>query len=217
MRRYLRCGRALSSQRCHDHFAESDEHALTITRGIVQTLNCHRATDRLQWARTMAPAVVRLWRLSAEVAFPLSQWSRLTHRRAWALFSQFTQAFDIPCNHASDGSRFQDTKRALVLFVCGFSVAWYASGHHRKQRNLFSESSLKAANFIELCFQRRIPLLFLQNITGFMVGQKYENEGIAKNGAKLVTAVSTAAVPKITVSSIFLCRRKGLAVSTVAK
>ena len=64
---------------------------------------------------------------------------------------------------------------------------------------LFSESSLKAANFIELCCQRKVPLLFLQNITGFMVGQKYENEGIAKNGAKLVTAVSTAAVPKITV------------------
>jgi 3-methylcrotonyl-CoA carboxylase beta subunit len=64
---------------------------------------------------------------------------------------------------------------------------------------LFSESALKAAHFIELCVQRDIPLLFLQNITGFMIGKKYENEGIAKNGAKLVTAVACAKVPKITV------------------
>ena len=64
---------------------------------------------------------------------------------------------------------------------------------------LFSESALKGAHFIELCCQRHIPLVFLQNITGFMVGKKYENEGIAKNGAKLVTAVSTAQVPKFTV------------------
>jgi 3-methylcrotonyl-CoA carboxylase beta subunit len=64
---------------------------------------------------------------------------------------------------------------------------------------LFSESAQKGAHFIELCCQRKIPLVFLQNITGFMVGRKYENEGIAKNGAKLVTAVATAAVPKFTV------------------
>jgi len=62
---------------------------------------------------------------------------------------------------------------------------------------LFSESSLKAAHFVELCCQRDIPILFLQNITGFMVGRKYENEGIAKNGAKLVMAVANAKVPKM--------------------
>ncbi len=66
---------------------------------------------------------------------------------------------------------------------------------------LFSESALKGAHFIELCCQRRVPLIFLQNITGFMVGRKYENEGIARNGAKMVTAVATAAVPSSRSSS----------------
>jgi 3-methylcrotonyl-CoA carboxylase beta subunit len=70
---------------------------------------------------------------------------------------------------------------------------------------LYSESSLKAAHFIELCAQRKVPLLFLQNITGFMIGRKYENEGIAKNGAKLVTAVACAKVPKITVRISRIC------------
>ncbi|MBZ0325418.1 MAG: methylcrotonoyl-CoA carboxylase, partial [Alphaproteobacteria bacterium] len=83
--------------------------------------------------------------------------------------------------------------------VCGFAHLFgYPVGIVANNGILFSESALKAAHFIELCSQRRIPLIFLQNITGFMVGRKYESGGIAKDGAKMVTAVSTTAVPKIT-------------------
>ena len=84
--------------------------------------------------------------------------------------------------------------------VCGFAKIWgYPVGIIANNGILFSESALKGAHFIELCSQRNIPLVFLQNITGFMVGKKYENSGIAKNGAKMVTAVSCARVPKFTV------------------
>ncbi len=84
--------------------------------------------------------------------------------------------------------------------VCGFAHIWgYPVGILANNGILFSESALKGAHFIELCCQRGIPLVFLQNITGFMVGRKYEAGGIAKDGAKLVTAVATAAVPKLTV------------------
>jgi len=84
--------------------------------------------------------------------------------------------------------------------VCGFAHIWgHPVGIVANNGILFSESALKGAHFIELCAQRKIPLVFLQNITGFMVGRKYENEGIARNGAKMVTAVATAKVPKFTV------------------
>src|SRR5205085_1056399 len=84
--------------------------------------------------------------------------------------------------------------------VCGFAHIWgYPVGIIANNGILFSESALKGAHFIELCCQREIPLLFLQNITGFMVGKKYEAGGIARDGAKLVTAVATAGVPKFTV------------------
>ena len=87
-----------------------------------------------------------------------------------------------------------------TTLVCGFAhLHGYPVGILANIGILFSESSLKGAHFIELCAQRGIPLLFLQNISGFMVGQKYEAGGIAKDGAKLVTAVATAAVPKLTV------------------
>mmetsp|Transcript_13193 Transcript_13193/g.20004 ORF Transcript_13193/g.20004 Transcript_13193/m.20004 type:complete len:643 (-) Transcript_13193:409-2337(-) len=99
-----------------------------------------------------------------------------------------------------DGSRFHEVKAKYgPTIVTGFGeLHGNKVGVIANNGILFSESSLKAANFIELCCQRGIPILFLQNITGFMVGKRYENEGIAKNGAKLVTAVATAKVPKIT-------------------
>ncbi len=99
-----------------------------------------------------------------------------------------------------DGSRFDEFKaRYGTTIACGFShVMGIPVGIIANNGVLFSESSLKAAHFVELCSQRKIPLLFLQNITGFMVGQKYEAGGIAKDGAKLVTAVATTNVPKIT-------------------
>jgi len=100
-----------------------------------------------------------------------------------------------------DGSVFDEFKPLYgATLVCGFSeIFGQPVGIVANNGILFSESALKGAHFIQLCCQRNIPLLFLQNITGFMVGRKYEHEGIAKNGAKLVNAVATAAVPKITV------------------
>ncbi len=99
-----------------------------------------------------------------------------------------------------DGSRFDEFKaRFGVTLACGFAhVMGMPIGIIANNGVLFSESALKGAHFVELCSQRRIPLVFLQNITGFMVGRKYEAGGIAKDGAKLVTAVATSAVPKIT-------------------
>src|SRR5258705_5602885 len=100
-----------------------------------------------------------------------------------------------------DGSEFDEFKKLYGQpLICGFAHIWgYPVGIIANNGILFSESSLKGAHFIELCCQRNIPLVFLQNITGFMVGKKYEAGGIAKDGAKLVTAVACAAVPKFTV------------------
>jgi len=100
-----------------------------------------------------------------------------------------------------DGSAFGEFKQLYgTTIVCGFAHLYgYPVGIIANNGILFSESSLKAAHFIELCCQRGIPLIFLQNISGFMVGQKYEAGGIAKDGAKLVTAVACARVPKFTV------------------
>jgi 3-methylcrotonyl-CoA carboxylase beta subunit len=100
-----------------------------------------------------------------------------------------------------DGSRFDEFKpRYGTTLVCGFAhLNGYPVGIIANNGILFSESALKGAHFIELCCQRNIPLVFLQNITGFMVGRKYEQGGIAKDGAKLVTAVACAKVPKFTV------------------
>ena len=100
-----------------------------------------------------------------------------------------------------DGSEFDEFKRLYgATLVTGFAHIWgYPVGIVANNGILFSESAQKGAHFIELCAQRGIPLVFLQNITGFMVGRKYEAGGIAKDGAKMVTAVATAAVPKFTV------------------
>ncbi|RLA20926.1 MAG: methylcrotonoyl-CoA carboxylase, partial [Gammaproteobacteria bacterium] len=100
-----------------------------------------------------------------------------------------------------DGSDFQEFKPLFgPTLVCGFAhIHGYPVGIIANNGILFSPSALKGTHFIELCNQRGIPLLFLQNITGFMVGKKYEEEGIAKNGAKMVTAVSCSKVPKFTV------------------
>jgi 3-methylcrotonyl-CoA carboxylase beta subunit len=100
-----------------------------------------------------------------------------------------------------DGSEFDEFKRLYgATLVTGFAhIHGYPVGLVANNGILFSESAQKGAHFIELCAQRRIPLVFLQNITGFMVGRKYEAGGIAKDGAKMVTAVATAAVPKFTV------------------
>jgi 3-methylcrotonyl-CoA carboxylase beta subunit len=166
-----------------DHVAENDEHALLIVRDIVATLNRPKAAD----IDITAPRP------------PLHDPQEL-----YGIIPQDVRApYDVHDVIARivDGSEFHAFKPLYgTTLVCGFARIWGMPVAILANNGvLFSESALKGAHFIELACQRRVPLLFLQNISGFMVGGKYEAEGIAKNGAKLVTAVATASVPKITV------------------
>jgi 3-methylcrotonyl-CoA carboxylase beta subunit len=166
-----------------DHLAQDDEHALAIVRGIVATL---APKPPLPWDRRAAePPAVDPDTLLGVMPVDL--------RRPY-------DAREIIARIV-DGSRLQQFKELYgATLVCGFAhLHGHPVGILANNGILFSESALKGAHFIELCDQRRIPLLFLQNITGFMVGRDYEAGGIAKHGAKLVTAVSTARVPKFTV------------------
>ena len=166
-----------------DHLAQDDMHALSMARTIVSNLN----------RKKPAPAVVR------EVVEPKYPASEL-----YGVIPVDTRKpFDVRevIARVVDGSEFDEFKaRYGTTLICGFAhIHGIKVGIIANNGILFSESALKGTHFIELCCQRKIPLVFLQNITGFMVGRKYENEGIARNGAKMVTAVATAAVPKFTV------------------
>ncbi len=166
-----------------DHFAENDAHALAIARRLVAHLN---------W-RKQPPLSL------SEPRSPLYP----TEDLYGVIPTDSKKPFDVReiIARLVDGSDFDEFKaRYGTTLVCGFARLWgYPLGIIANNGILFSESSLKAAHFVELCAQRRIPLLFLQNITGFMVGRKYENGGIARDGAKMVTAVACARVPKFTV------------------
>ena len=166
-----------------DHFAEDDRHALQIARDIVGSLNRDKAI----------PLALR------DVTEPLYPPEEL-----YGIVPKDTRRpFDIRevIARIVDGSQFQEFKaRYGKTLVTGFAhLHGYPVGIVANNGILFSESALKGAHFIELCNQRGIPLVFLQNITGFMVGRKYENAGIAKDGAKMVTAVACSSVPKFTV------------------
>jgi 3-methylcrotonyl-CoA carboxylase beta subunit len=168
-----------------DHFAETEEDALEMARNIVATLNYQSKNSRKF--------------VKEEVKVPLYQADEI-----YGIIPQDTRKpFDVRDILARlvDGSEFQEFKeRYGSTLVCGFAkIHGYLVGIVANNGILFSESSMKGAHFVELCGQRKIPLVFLQNITGFMVGKQYENEGIAKHGAKFVTAVSTVKVPKFTV------------------
>jgi 3-methylcrotonyl-CoA carboxylase beta subunit len=166
-----------------DHVAENDEHALTIVRDIVSTLQPQRGGDvNLKDPRPPKFDTEELYGVvPSDVRAPYD-----VHEIIARLV---------------DGSEFHEFKALYgTSLVCGFAHIWGIPVAILANNGvLFSESAQKGAHFIELACQRRIPLLFLQNISGFMVGGKYEAEGIAKHGAKLVTAVATATVPKITV------------------
>ncbi|MDF7776824.1 carboxyl transferase domain-containing protein [Sphingomonas sp. AOB5] len=166
-----------------DHVAENDEHALTIVRDIVSTLQPD-ATPDVNMAEPRAP------KFDAEDLYGI-------------LPQDVRAPYDVHeiIARLVDGSEFHEFKALYgTSLVCGFAHIWgMPVGIIANNGVLFSESAVKGAHFIELACQRRVPLLFLQNISGFMVGGKYEAEGIAKHGAKLVTAVATASVPKITV------------------
>ncbi|MGQ3029186.1 MAG: carboxyl transferase domain-containing protein, partial [Ferrovibrionaceae bacterium] len=166
-----------------DHYALNDSHALGIARRIVAGLNRRKVAqgdtrpprDPLYDPRELHGVIPRETRIPYDVREVIAR--------------------------IVDGSEFDEFKKLYgPTLVCGFAhIFGYPVGIIANNGILFSESAVKGAHFIELCAQRRIPLVFLQNITGFMVGRKYENGGIAKDGAKLVTAVATAAVPKFTV------------------
>jgi 3-methylcrotonyl-CoA carboxylase beta subunit len=166
-----------------DHLAENDEHALELTRQIVAHLNHQRHTPF-----TIAKA----------------EDPKFDPKEIYGVIpSDPRKAYDVReiIARVVDGSRFHEFKPLYGnTLVTGFGHIWgYPVGIIANNGVLFSESALKGTHFIELCVQRNVPLVFLQNITGFMVGKKYENEGIAKHGAKMVMAVSTANVPKFTV------------------
>jgi len=168
-----------------DHFANSDEHALSLARSVVANLN---------W-KTLTTSGTREQQSVEEPLFPASEMGAV-------IPCDTKKSFDVRKIIARivDGSRFHEFKALYApTLVTGFGKLYgMPLGIVANNGILFSESALKGAHFIELCSQRNIPLLFLQNITGFMVGRRFENEGIAKNGAKLVQAVSCARVPKIT-------------------
>ena len=166
-----------------DHLADDDAHALDIVRSVIGTLPPARPH------RTAA----------AEVEEP--------HEPPESLYDVVPTDTRTPYDvrevirRVVDGSRFHEFKKLYGdTLVCGFARIWgHEVGIVANNGILFSESALKGAHFIELCNQRGIPLVFLQNISGFMVGREYENNGIARDGAKLVTAVACSVVPKFTV------------------
>ncbi|WP_028661134.1 carboxyl transferase domain-containing protein [Nocardioides insulae] len=166
-----------------DHLAEDDAHALDLMRGIVGTLE--------------RPAS-RAWEV-APVEEPVEDPEELYD----LVPTDSRTPYDVRevIRRVVDGGRLQEFKQLYGdTLVCGFARIWgHPVGIVANNGILFSESALKGAHFIELCNQRGIPLVFLQNITGFMVGREYENRGIAKDGAKLVTAVAASVVPKFTV------------------
>ncbi|MFT4075041.1 MAG: carboxyl transferase domain-containing protein [Asticcacaulis sp.] len=166
-----------------DHLAADDADALRIARRIVGNLN---RTKKIDLA-------------TRPVVEPLYE----TEEIYGIIPADTRQPFDVRevIARLVDGSEFDEFKKLYgETLVCGFAhIYGYPVGIIANNGVLFSESALKGSHFIELCCQRNIPLIFLQNITGFMVGQKYENEGIARHGAKMVTAVACASVPKLTV------------------
>lgn len=166
-----------------DHFAEDDQHAIDIARSIIKHLNKQR--------------VVKLkTQISEEPLYSVEEIYGV-------LPADAKTPFDVReiIARIVDGSKFHEFKALFgKTLVTGFAHIWgMPVGIIANNGVLFSESAQKATHFIELCEQREIPLVFLQNITGFMVGKKYEQEGIAKHGAKMVMAVANARVPKFTV------------------
>lgn len=165
-----------------DHYAQNDEHALQLARQAVARFNRHKPNQQL-----LSPVI--------EPRYPIEDLYGL-------IPPDLKTPFDVReiIARLVDDSAFDEFKALFgTTLVCGFARLWgMPIGIVANNGVLFSESAQKGAHFIELCAQRKIPLLFLQNITGFMVGKKYESDGIAKHGAKMVTAVATAQVPKLT-------------------
>lgn len=165
-----------------DHYANNDDHALLMARDIVASLNLRKQVDIT----------------TRDVIEPLYP----SHDLYGILPNDLRKPFDIReiIARLVDGSEFDEFKKLYgQTLICGFAHLYgYPVGIVANNGILFSESALKGTHFVELCASRRIPIIFLQNITGFMVGKKYEHGGIARDGAKMVTAVACAKVPKLT-------------------
>jgi 3-methylcrotonyl-CoA carboxylase beta subunit len=172
-----------------DHLADDDAHALAIVRSIVGTLPPVGFEARS--ARTSTADV------------PIEEPHDAPETLYDVVPADTRTPYDVRevIRRVVDGSRFHEFKRLYgETLVTGFARIWgHPVGIVANNGILFSESALKGAHFIELCNQRKTPIVFLQNITGFMVGREYENNGIARDGAKLVTAVACSVVPKFTV------------------
>ena len=166
-----------------DHLAQNDPHALALARAAVKNLNRNKVSSLVKQA-PKAPKYV------AEEIYGVIP---VDTRKPYDVREIIARIVD--------SSEFDEFKaRFGSTLICGFArIEGMPIGIVANNGILFSESAQKGAHFIELCCQRKVPLLFLQNITGFMVGRKYENEGIARHGAKMVTAVATAQVPKFTI------------------
>ena len=166
-----------------DHLADDDAHALRIIRDIVADLN-YKKLGNLPRKQAVSP------KRPAEEIYGIIPRDPRYQYDVREIIARLV-----------DGSEFHEFKALYAkTLVCGFShIDGYPVGILANNGILFSESALKATHFIQLCDQRGIPLVFLQNIAGFMVGKKFEHEGIAKNGAKMVMAVACAKVPKFTV------------------
>nr|WP_278249550.1 carboxyl transferase domain-containing protein [Nocardioides sp. IC4_145] len=183
-----------------DHLAEDDAHALAIVRSIVSTFPASAGfeTGAARLPRPAGSGQAAPWEVR-EVEEPLEDPETLYD----VVPADTRTPYDVRevIRRVVDGSRFQEFKKLYgETLVTGFAHIWgHPVGIVANNGILFSESALKGAHFIELCNQRGIPLVFLQNISGFMVGREYENKGIARDGAKLVTAVACSVVPKLTV------------------
>jgi 3-methylcrotonyl-CoA carboxylase beta subunit len=166
-----------------DHLADDDRHALVLARTAVANLNVAKS-------HALSCVAPRPPKVDPQALYGIVPDDT---RKPWDVRELIA--------HLVDASEFDEFKaRYATTLVTGFAhIEGMPVGIVANNGVLFSESALKGAHFVELCCQRRVPLVFLQNITGFMVGQKAENEGIAKHGAKMVTAVANAQVPKFTV------------------
>jgi 3-methylcrotonyl-CoA carboxylase beta subunit len=185
-----------------DHLADDDDHALAIVRSIIHTLPRHPGIEA-RFARTSTTdSLVEVRGTSletGEIEPPEEDPATLYD----VVPTDTRTPYDVRevIRRVVDGSRFHEFKKLYGdTLVCGFARIWgHEVGIVANNGILFGESALKGAHFVELCNQRKIPLVFLQNISGFMVGREYENNGIARDGAKLVTAVACSVVPKFTV------------------
>ena len=166
-----------------DHLASNDPHALSLARNVIKNLNRKKVVAQV----VQVPAAPKYAPDELYGVIPADTKKPYDVREIIA--------------RIVDGSEFDEFKaRFGSTLVCGFAhIEGMTVGFVANNGILFSESAQKGAHFIELCCQRKVPLVFLQNITGFMVGRRYENEGIARHGAKMVTAVATAQVPKFTI------------------